>query len=376
MTSIFHRLTNWIILVLLLFSSAGPLWASIGNVDQLQGNGVVDRKDGDSDIKIEQALDIFSYDTIKTGKGKVGILFIDDTRVDVTEHSKLVIDEFIYDPNTQTGELSLKASLGTIRYASGQIAKNSAQNITIKTPTATIGVRGTDFSMTVDELGSSTIILLPSCDVKGNCVVGEISVESAAGQVILNQAFQATVVDVPERKPMDPVILDLDESFINNLLIIAKPRDLEDEEYKQKVKGIANALDLDFLEFNELEVDYLEEDESMYVSGLDIDFLEQNFLADILKQINEELAIQMSDEFKKQKRTGAVVFGRDEETGVIILDEDPDYVWIREGASGAYIELRLDQQYGYILNIIQDDFEMYDFQLGGNDNEITIIQNN
>ena len=51
-------------------------------------------------------------------------------------------------------------------------------------------------------------------------------------------------------------------------------------------------------------------------------------------------------------------------------------MWIREGASGAYIELRLDQQYGYILNIIQDEFEMYDFQLGGQDNEITIIQNN
>ena len=228
--------------------------------------------------------------------------------------------------------------------------------------------------MTIDELGSSTIILLPSCDVKGNCVVGEISVESAAGQVILNQAFQATIVDVPERKPLDPIILDLDESFINNLLIIAKPRDLEEEEYKQRAKSIANALDLDFLEFEELEVDYLEEDENMYVTGLDIDFLEQNFLADILKQINEELAIQMSDEFKKQKRTGAVIFGRDEETGVIILDEDPDYVWIREGASGAYIELRLDQQYGYILNIIQDEFEMYDFQLGGQDNEITIYQ--
>ena len=123
------------------------------------------------------------------------------------------------------------------------------------------------------------------------------------GQVILNQAFQTTIVDVPERKPLDPIILDLDESFINNLLIIAKPRDLEEEEYKQRAKSIANALDLDFLEFEELEVDYLEEDENMYVTGLDIDFLEQNFLADILKQINEELAIQMSDEFKKQKRT-------------------------------------------------------------------------
>ena len=44
-------------------------------------------------------------------------------RVDVTEHSKLVIDEFVYDPNTKTGALSIKAALGTVRYASGQIAK-------------------------------------------------------------------------------------------------------------------------------------------------------------------------------------------------------------------------------------------------------------
>ena len=56
----------------------------------------------------------------------------------------------------------------------GQIAKNSAQNISIKTLTATVSVRGTDF-MTIDEIGSSTIILLLSCDGNGNCFVGEIS---------------------------------------------------------------------------------------------------------------------------------------------------------------------------------------------------------
>ena len=75
--------------------------------------------------------------------------------------------------NTKTGKLSLKATLGTVRYASGQIAKNSAQNISIKTPTATVSVRGTDFAMTIDEIGSSTIILLPSCNGAGNCFVSE-----------------------------------------------------------------------------------------------------------------------------------------------------------------------------------------------------------
>ena len=373
MTLIFHKLIKWILLVILFY--AGPLWASIGNVDKLEGKGVIDRNK--TDITLEQELPIEQYDTVKTGNGKVGILFIDDTRVDVTQHSKLIIDEFVYDPNTKKGKLNLSAKLGTIKYASGQIAKTSRQDIVITTPTATIGVRGTDFSMTIDELGGSTIILLPSCDVNGNCLVGEISVESAAGQVILNQAFQATQVFVPENPPTPPVTLDLEIDMISNMLIVAKPKNLEDEDYVKKIKAVADALDIDFLEIDDLDQDYLEEEEDLYVTGLDIDFLQQNFLADILKQINEELALQMRNEFDKQeerKSIEGITLGKDPETGVIILDESPQWVWIREDASGAYIELRLDQEYGYILNIIQGEFEMYDFELLGQENQIDILQ--
>ena len=378
MISIYHKLTKWIIIILILFYATSS-WGSIGNVDQLEGKGVVDRKDGDKNITIEQSLDILQYDTVKTGNGKVGILFVDDTRVDVTQHSKLIIDEFVFDPNSGKGKLNLSAKLGTIRYASGQIAKNSRQDIKITTPTATIGVRGTDFSMTIDELGGSTIILLPSCDVNGNCLVGEISVESAAGQVILNQAFQATQVVVPEKPPTPPITLDLEIDMINNMLIISKPKEIEDENYVKKIKAVADALDIDFLQIDDLDRDYLEEEENLYITGLDIDFLQQNFLADILKQINEELALQMRNEFDKQEEKRSIegiTLGKDPITGVIILDEEPQWVFIREDAGGAYIELRLDQEYGYILNIIQNEFEMYDFELLGQENEITIQQFN
>ena len=53
----------------------------------------------------------------------------------------------------------MTAPLGTVRYDPGQIAKDFRENVTLKHPTATIGVRGTDFAMIVDELGGSTIIL-------------------------------------------------------------------------------------------------------------------------------------------------------------------------------------------------------------------------
>ena len=373
------RLINFIIGCIVLTLTILPLkssLASIGEVTQSEGSGVIDRKDGDKGIVVEKELDVFSYDTVKTGNGKVGIEFIDATRVDVTQHSKLIIDEFVYDPNTKTGKLSLKAKLGTVRYASGQIAKNSATNVKITTPTATIGVRGTDFTMTIDEVGSSTIILLPSCDTNGSCFVGEISVESDAGQVILNQAFQATVVDTLANKPMTPVILDLDEELIGNLLIISKPAEIEKMQTTEGLNEVADALDIDFLQFDDLEIDYLEEEENQFATGLDIDFLEQNFLVDILKQLNQELAKQMRNEFDKQKSSDGIVLGKNAETGVIILDEDPQWVWIREDASGSYIELRLDKEYGYVLNVIQSEFEQYDFELGGVENVINIQQIN
>ena len=77
---------------------------------------------------------------------------------------------------------------------------------------------------------------------------------------------------------------------------------------------------------------------------------------------------------EERKSIEGITLGKDPETGVIILDEDPQWVWIREDASGGYIELRLDQEYGYILNIIQGEFEMYDFELLGQDNQINILQ--
>jgi hypothetical protein len=369
------RATNFIIgfILLTLTTLATNSFATIGEVTLHKGSAVIDRQDGDKGITVKKELDIFSYDTVKTGNGKVGIVFIDDTRVDITEHSKLIIDEFVYDPNTKTGSLSLKASLGTIRYASGQIAKNSAQNVKITTPTATIAVRGTDFAMTVNEIGGSTIILLPSCNGNGQCYVGEIEVQTDAGFVIMNQAFQATQVDTLESKPLKPVLLDLDENMINNLLIVSQPQNLKDQIEDEKFKETASALDLDFLKFDDLDVDMLEVEEDEFASALDIDFLDNDFLVDILDQLNKQLALQMRSEFDKNKDTKKA--GKDE-FGVILLLEDPQWVWTRLDAAQNNIVLRLDMENSYTINVRQGDTEIIDYELGdGGQNQIRINQN-
>ena len=167
-------------------------------------------------------------DTVTTAKAKAELTFEDKTTVKLTEHSKMVIDDFVYDPKKGSGKLALNVTLGTARYASGQIAKNNPQQVAIKTPTATIAVRGTDFSMTVDELGRSLVMLLPSCDPTGGCVTGVIEVSSLAGVVILDVPYQATMINSAYTSPSTPVVLKLDQANINNMLIICKPQEIND----------------------------------------------------------------------------------------------------------------------------------------------------
>ena len=375
---------RWLVILLILATS--PSYAKIGDVIQQQGVTDVQRKDGPTFEKIEKDFDVESYDVIKTKNGRTAIEFVDETRVDVTENSKLVIDEFVYDPNTSTGSLALKASFGTVRYASGQIAKNSRQNIKIRTPTAVVGVRGTDFSLTVDETGNSTIILLPSCTevpkpgggVDRLCVVGEIEVSSDIGTVIMNQAFQATVVETQKSNPLKPVLLDLSEDLINNMLIIRKPRELDYEAESGRIQTLASILDLDFLEFTELTKDYLANEEDTWTSELDYDPLAQNFLYDALDASLAQILKQMQDEFERGERLSFL--GRDETTGITVLDQDPNYIYLREDAQGNYVRIVLSKDTTYRINHNQAGNEVMDFDInpdgGAISNEITIIQSN
>jgi len=373
-------------LVILLCLITLPAQAKIGDVIEQVGVTDIDRKDGAKFEKINKDFDVESYDTVKTKNGRTAIQFVDETRVDVTENSKLVIDEFVYDPNTSTGSLALKASFGTVRYASGQIAKNSRQNVKIRTPTAVVGVRGTDFSLTVDETGNSTIILLPSCTevprpgggVDRLCVTGEIEVSSDIGSVILNQPFQATVVETQKSNPLKPVSLDLTEDMINNLLIIRKPKELDYEKEAARVKNIANILDLDFLEYTELTKDYLADDKETWTSELDYDPLAQNFLYDALDASLAQILKQMQDEFERGERLSFL--GRDETTGITVLDQDPNYIYLREDAQGNYVRIVLSKDTTYRINHNQAGNEVMDFDInpdgGAISNEITIIQSN
>jgi len=202
-----HRLrlvTSSLLFLLFLI----PAFGEIGNITSQTRAAQITRK-GDK-ILTEVDTPVEMRDLIQTLKGRTNIKFVDDTRVSVTEYSKLLIDEFVYNPEKKTGKLSLKAALGTIRYSSGKIAKNSRENVKIKSPTASVSVRGTDFTMNVQEDGASSFLLLPSTDEAGKSYVGSIEVSTLGGKVTLDQAYEATTVTSAIAPPTPPQIIKQD----------------------------------------------------------------------------------------------------------------------------------------------------------------------
>ena len=144
------------VIILLLLSFSINCFASIGTITEEKGSSEIVR--GKAKITAKKDGGIESMDTVETVNGVIGITFQDDTKVRVTEHSKLLIDDFVYDPKAKgAGKLAMKVALGTVRYASGAVAKENAKNVAINTPTAAIAVRGTAFSMTVNEIGRAHV---------------------------------------------------------------------------------------------------------------------------------------------------------------------------------------------------------------------------
>lgn len=321
----------------LLMSTSLSSYAVIGKVtEQLNTPPTIQRQS--STLTGAKGTGVEMNDAIRTQQGKVGITFEDDTRVQVNENSKLVIDDFVYDPKSKAGKLGAKIALGTVRYASGQIAKSSPQNVALGTPTATITVRGTDFTASVDELGQSTIILLPSCpddrnksrtkdDIEKNCRVGEIAVETDAGMVILNQPFQATQVSSRSAPPSRPVILSLSEDAIGNMLLLSPPKELK-EASKADRMGNRSYLDVDFLKEKGLENALEAQMANMFIDRLAQNFLDNSFLASIFDMIgnslNENLLAEIDSVLPDYKKSSGIIAVKDDTSVSLCRDNGGD----------------------------------------------------
>ena len=312
------QLTALAIAILLTLLSQTS-WASVGRVVEQTGPTEIVRNKKSMSSSVNAPVEML--DTIVTARARAKLEFADKTTVNITEQSKILIDDFVYDPKSGSGKLAMKMVQGTARYASGQIAKNSPQNVNVSTPTATVAVRGTDFSMTVDELGRSLVMLLPSCDAK-SCVTGSISVSNDAGEIILDVAYQATVVTSLSAPPSAPVIVQIDAVNINNMLIVAPPPQVREVMQETQTTALdVNFLNQDLLKFDELDVNYLEK-----FKRLDVNFLDLDFLVNLLDLSNRRLSASL----EAMSREASLLPSYDPESGLrYFFNEDESKVTVR-----------------------------------------------
>ncbi|MBL6931296.1 MAG: FecR domain-containing protein, partial [Rhodospirillales bacterium] len=125
------------------FAEIAQAAESIGRVEATDGLVEAIHVDG-TKVTLAKGDDIFQGDTLITAKGAaIGITFVDDTTFSLGEEGRMVIDEMVYDAGAQEGQFNASLVQGVFSFVSGKIAKTSPDGMTVTTPVATIGIRGT-----------------------------------------------------------------------------------------------------------------------------------------------------------------------------------------------------------------------------------------
>jgi len=269
-----------------------PAYAEdIGGVTEHTGSGGINR--GGDFITTAVGVGVMQKDEVSTVNGRMLLTFLDDSVVRLTEHTDIILTKYYYDPQDKAkSTMKMLFVAGTARFATGRLGLVPKENIAIITPTATIAVRGTDFTTTVDELGRTLVILLPEteCTIDGDCSPsGEITVTNEGGVVVLSEAYQATMVSNLGTSPTVPTRLDnITLDMIDNMFIVSPPKEV-DEAVEEQASQSDNQSSI--LDFTELDTDYLADDflaeDDLEYNELDRDLLDVDFLQDVLVAIEE-----------------------------------------------------------------------------------------
>ena len=124
--------------------------AEIGQIKVSKGQVAIEREGktlpGSVGVRVQTS------DIVKTGAdSSVGITMDDDSLLSAGPNSVLSLDRYAFDPTTNKGRFDASLNKGTLAVISGRIAKQSPDAMTVRTPTAILGVRGTEFAVSAND---------------------------------------------------------------------------------------------------------------------------------------------------------------------------------------------------------------------------------
>ena len=348
----------------------------IGDVVEQTGNGYLTRNS--EQLNNSVGTEILLKDEAQTFNGRMKIVFLDNEVLDMTEHTYAYIDEAYYDPDPNLSKMSIQMVQGTARFTSGLGNRIKKKNINVTTPTAQITINGTDFTTTIDELGRSLVILLPDEDGSSS---GEIVVTNNAGSVTLNESYQATMVSTLDTPPSNAMTINnITPNMIDNMFIVNPPPEVKqqmEDSYRDEQNEDQGILDVDFLEFNELESDALADTtEDLEFSELDIDFLDVDFLVDLLDVVEE--LVRTENKLRDVQQTSGsgdvellgASLGFNKDSQYNVFQRDGDLVFFRN--VNGLIEIIIANGSSGSLETITDSYSGI-IQFGNGDKNIEIV---
>jgi hypothetical protein len=148
MQTLAERMRRGLPLCLLVACAAAGAADDVGQIKVAKGQVSVDR--GGQSMPAQVGMALAAADVLKTGAdGSVGITMRDNSLLSAGPNSVLSLDRFDFDPTTYQGRFESGLQRGTLAVVSGRIARQSPQAMTVRTPSAVLGVRGTDFVVSV-----------------------------------------------------------------------------------------------------------------------------------------------------------------------------------------------------------------------------------
>ena len=366
---------------LLLFMGS-VLAEPIGDIIEYKGDSSLERETGEElSVTGTSVPKVELNDTAITENGRMLIEFLDKAELSLTEHTRVYIDNVYYDPDPSKSKMAITMAVGTARFASGRLNMVNKNNIAIQTPTASITVRGTDFTTTIDELGRSLVILLPGEDGEPS---GIIEVSNNGGTVVLDEAYAATMVSTLDSPPTKSItISNITPNMIDNMFIVNPPAEVRnalEEELEDEQNQDQGILDIDFLEFNELEGDAGLSKDELEFTELDVDFLDVDFLVDLLDVV-EELIRTTEDLADVQAQQGGGQFtlknaeiGFNKDSQYNIFEQEGDVIFYRN-VNGS-IRLAFDIGASARIDTFVEGYEGTILLNGGDDIIIVITQGN
>ncbi len=189
------------VLLLALLAAAAPAWASDSPIGQIKkASGTVSVIRGSEHLPVKPGMPVYQGDVIETGPdGGVGVTLRDNSVFSAGPSSQLAVPEFKYDAGK--GSMLAELKKGTLTVVSGEITHNTPGAMSVRTPTALLGVRGTTFAVEVVIVGLCQCINDHSA-MRMRCLPNARSCQRACGSTVYSfvPASRTDIVACPPQE--------------------------------------------------------------------------------------------------------------------------------------------------------------------------------